>query len=518
MKNLKKLTSLLLVLVMVFAMSLSVSAHTITMSNVEEGKKAHTYAVYQIFTGTITEVEGKTVLTELKWGKNGKEEEGTAVADAVIEELEAATGTDTQKLAVITKYANLTADNKYNTVASGATLTDVPAGYYLIKDIDGAFDGKDDSYTKYIVKVVKDITVTPKSAEPTVDKQVYDNNDGVQVGDNNGWGETADHMINKTFQFKLTATLAADVDYAQYPEYKVIFTDTMSKGITYESIDSIEVDGIPVQLGEDIRTTAVEGLKTEGNQESVTWTITFDDLKKIDGVNLVDGAVIEVIYNAHLNDEALVNNESGTTTNKNGVYLQYSNNPNASGEEDVEELGKTSTDYVWVFTYDVENTKYSDKVDPANILAGAGFTLYDGETAIQLYEKDGEFFVYDADNAPAGVEVLTEITSQKDGTFNINGLDAGTYTLKETTVPTGYNKCEDITIVISATHSEDEDANSATTTLTKATKGMHNDIVNKNGTTLPETGGIGTTMFYVIGAILVVGAAVVMITKKRMSR
>ena len=368
------------------------------------------------------------------------------------------------------------------------------------------------------VKVVKDITVTPKSAEPTVDKQVYDNNDGVQVGDNNGWGETADHMINKTFQFKLTATLATDVDYAQYPEYKVIFTDTMSKGITYESIDSIEVDGIPVQLGEDIRTTAVEGLKTEGNQESVTWTITFDDLKKIDGVNLVDGAVIEVIYNAHLNDEALVNNESGTTTNKNGVYLQYSNNPNASGEEDVEELGKTSTDYVWVFTYDVENTKYSDKVDPANILAGAGFTLYDGETAIQLYEKDGEFFVYDADNAPAGVEVLTEITSQKDGTFNINGLDAGTYTLKETTVPTGYNKCEDITIVISATHSEDEDANSATTTLTKATKGMHNDIVNKNGTTLPETGGIGTTMFYVIGAILVVGAAVVMITKKRMSR
>ena len=225
--------------------------------------------------------------------------------------------------------------------------------------------------------------------------------------------------------------------------------------------------------------------------------------------------MIEVIYSAHLNDEALVNHESGNTTNKNGVNLKYSNNPNAGGEN---ELGQTPDDYVWVFTYDVENTKYSDKVNPANILAGAGFTLYDGETAIQLYKKDGEFFVYDADNAPEGVEVLTEITSQTDGTFNINGLDAGTYTLKETKVPAGYNKCEDITIVISATHSEDEDANSATTTLTEATKGMHNDIVNKNGTTLPETGGIGTTMFYVIGAILVVGAAVVMITRKRMSR
>lgn len=511
MKNLKKLTSLLLTLVMVLAMPLSVSAHTITMSPVEEGKTVHTYEVYQIFTGTITEVEGKTILTELKWGKNGTEKEGTAVADAVIEELEAATGTDTQKLAVITKYANLTADNKYNTVASGATLTDVPAGYYLIKDVDGAFANKDDSYTKYIVQVVKDITVTPKSAEPTVDKQVYDNDDGVQDGDNNDWGETADHAINETFQFKLTANLAADVDYARYPKYKVIFTDTMSKGITFEKIDSIKVDGVSVELGTNgVSTTAVAGTKGEA-----TWTITFDDLKTIKDVNLVDGAVIEVIYSAHLNDEALVNHESGNTTNKNGVNLKYSNNPNAGGEN---ELGQTPDDYVWVFTYDVENTKYSDKVNLANILAGAGFTLYDGETAIQLYEKDGEFFVYDADNAPAGVEVLTEITSQKDGTFNINGLDAGTYTLKETTVPTGYNKCEDITIVISATHSEDEDANSATTTLTKATKGMHNDIVNKNGTTLPETGGIGTKMFYVIGAILVVGAAVVMITKKRMSR
>lgn len=511
MKNLKKLTSLLLTLVMVLAMPLSVSAHTITMSPVEEGKTVHTYEVYQIFTGTITEVEGKTILTELKWGKNGTEKEGTAVADAVIEELEAATGTDTQKLAVITKYANLTADNKYNTVASGATLTDVPAGYYLIKDVDGAFANKDDSYTKYIVQVVKDITVTPKSAEPTVDKQVYDNDDGVQDGDNNDWGETADHAINETFQFKLTANLAADVDYARYPKYKVIFTDTMSKGITFEKIDSIKVDGVSVELGTNgVSTTAVAGTKGEA-----TWTITFDDLKTIKDVNLVDGAVIEVIYSAHLNDEALVNHESGNTTNKNGVNLKYSNNPNAGGEN---ELGQTPDDYVWVFTYDVENTKYSDKVNPANILAGAGFTLYDGETAIQLYKKDGEFFVYDADNAPEGVEVLTEITSQTDGTFNINGLDAGTYTLKETKVPAGYNKCEDITIVISATHSEDEDANSATTTLTEATKGMHNDIVNKNGTTLPETGGIGTTMFYVIGAILVVGAAVVMITRKRMSR
>lgn len=512
MKNFKKLTGLLLTLVMVLAMPLSVSAHTITMSPVEEGKTVHTYEVYQIFTGTIAEVAGEDVLTELKWGKNGTGTVGAEVEDEVIEALEVATESDTAKLAVITQYADLTASEKFDTVESGATLENVPAGYYLIKDIDGAFKNQDDSYTKYIVKVVKDITVTPKSAEPTVDKEVYDNDDGVLVGDNNGWGETADHAINETFQFKLTATLTADEDYAQYPEYKVIFTDEMSKGITFEKIDSIKVDGVSVELGTNgVSTTAVAGTKGEA-----AWTITFDDLKAISGVNLEDGAVIEVIYSAHLNDEALVNHVSGNTTNKNGVNLKYSNNPNAGGEN---ELGQTPDDYVWVFTYDVNNTKYSDEVDEANVLAGAGFTLYDASgTVVQLYEKDGEFYVYDAANAPKDVKVLTEITSQADGTFNIKGLDVGTYTLKETKVPAGYNKCDDITIVISATHTEDSTGNSATTTLTEATTGMDNDIVNEMGTTLPETGGIGTTMFYVIGAILVVGAAVVMITRKRMNR
>lgn len=512
MKNLKKLTSLLMVLVMVFAMSLSVSAHTITMSPVKENKQSHTYEVYQIFTGTIENLDGETVLTSLKWGKNGTGTTGDPVAENVIKALEGATGSDTEKLAVITKYADLTAANVFGTVDSGDTLENVPAGYYLIKDIDGAFADKDESYTKYIVKVVKDITVTPKSAEPTVDKQVYDNDDGVQFGDNNGWKETADHMINKTFQFKLTATLTKDEDYAQYPKYKVIFTDTVSKGITFEKIDSITVDGVTVALGENgVSTTAEAG--TKGAAE---WTITFDDLKTIAGVNLTDGAVIEVVYSAHLNDEAVVNNATGTTTNKNGVTLKYSNNPNAGGEND---FGETPEDYVWVFTYDVKNTKYSDEVNDEKILAGAGFTLYDAAgTAIKLYEKGGSFYVYDAANAPKDVKVLTEITSQADGKFDIKGLDVGTYRLEETTVPTGYNKCDDITIVISATHSEATDGNSATTTLTEATTGMDNDVVNKSGTTLPETGGMGTTMFYVIGAILVAGAAVVMITKKRMSK
>lgn len=516
MKNFKKVVSLLLALTMVMAMTLSVSAHTITMSPVEEGKKVHTYEVYQIFTGTIENLDGAQVLTALNWGKNGVGEAGTPVDESVLTALEAATGSDTEKLAVIMQYANLVAEDKFGTVESGKTLSDVPAGYYLIKDIDGAFANQDESYTKYIVKVVNNITVTPKSAEPSVDKEVLDEVADAETGSTDGWGETADHAINETFQFKLTAELKADVDYAQYPSYKVIFTDTMSKGITFESIDSIKVDGATVDLGSNgISTTAVAGLKTGNDQESVTWTITFDDLKTIVGVDLTDGAVIEVIYSAHLNDEALVNHESGTTTNKNGVSLKYSNNPNVGGEN---EFGQTEIDYVWVFTYDVENTKYSDKIDDANVLAGAGFTLYDAEgKAVQLYEKNGSFYVYDENNAPEGVTVLEEITSQADGKFDIKGLDAGTYTLKETAIPDGYNKCEDITIVISATHSEAADANSATTTFTEATTGMNNDIINKSGATLPETGGMGRTIIYTLGVIFALSAAVTMVTRRRMS-
>lgn len=517
MKRMKKLASFLLAAIMVLSMTVSAFAadgHSISIDAAAEGEVVHTYEVYQIFTGTLsTNEDGDTILLDLAWGTNGTGTKGEEVEAEVIEALEAASGTDAEKLAVIKQYATLS--DPYAEVKSGATLEGVPAGYYLIKDVDGSLADMDAAYTQYVVKVVNDVTVTPKSAKPSVDKEVYDDDDAVAVGDNNGWGETADHNINESFQFRLTATLPADTDFDAYETYKVIFNDTMSNGITFESIESVTVDGVELDAA-DYTCTATEG------QAGGSWKLTIEDIKAFDGVSLSDGAAIVVVYNAHLNEAATVNHESGTTDNKNTVYLQYSNNPNTSGSgdsgDDDDDTGKTEEDHVWVFTYDVNNTKYKNEVDEANILAGAGFTLYDAdENVVELYLSNGAYYVYDEENAPEGVEVVTEMTSQADGTFNIKGLDVGTYTLKETTVPTGYNKCDDVEIVISATHSEATDGASATTTLTEATKNTDNDIVNKAGTTLPETGGIGTTIFYVLGAVLVIGAVVVMVTKKRMS-
>lgn len=515
MKRMKKLASFLLAAIMVLSMTVSAFAadgYSISIDAVAEGEVVHTYEVYQIFAGTLsTNEDGDTILLDLVWGENGTGTVGEEVEEDVVKALEAASGTDAEKLAVIKLYATLS--DPYKIVNSGETLEGVPAGYYLIKDVDGAWQDKDAAYTQYVVKVVKDVTVTPKSAKPSVDKEVYDDDDKVAVGDNAGWGETADHNINESFQFKLTATLTADTDFDAYETYKVIFNDTMSDGVTFESIDSVTVDGVPLDA-DDYTCDAKAG------QAGGFWALTIEDIKAFDDVNLSDGAAIVVIYNAHLNEDATVNHTSGTTDNKNTVYLQYSNNPNASGSGDSgnDDTGKTEEDHVWVFTYDVNNTKYKNEVNKDNILAGAGFTLYDADgNVVKLYLSNGAYYVYDEENAPEGVEVVEKMTSQEDGTFNIKGLDVGTYTLKETTIPTGYNKCDDVEIVISATHSEATDGASATTTLTEATKNTDNDIVNKAGTTLPETGGIGTTIFYVLGAVLVIGAVVVMVTKKRMS-
>lgn len=506
MKHMKKFVSLLLTAVMVLAMSMTAFAadtYSITINNSAEG---HTYEAYQIFTGDLS----GTTLSNIVWGSGVSEDGKTALGNAATKAEKLKTEADAKAFAKEVAPYLTTAAGSASTVTDGKyEISGLAAGYYLVKDKDDSLTNKDDAYTSYILKVVGNIELSPKSAKPTVDKQVWDEIDDAEAGATDGWGESADHAINESFQFKLIANLPADTDFNAYEKYKVIFTDTMSEGVTFESIDSVTVDGVTLEAGQYSCTATA-------NQAGESWTLTIDDIKSISEVNLTDGADIVVIYNAHLNENAQVNHASGTTTNKNTVGLQYSNNPNASGEGN-EELGKTPEDSVWVFTYEVDNTKV-DATDSKNKtpLAGAGFRLYDstGTTEIGLiYDK-----TLSAYRPVKSGETAVEMTSAADtGVFNIKGLDAGTYVLKETTVPAGYNKCADTTVVIKATHSENADGTSATTTLTSDSN-VTNTIENKQGSTLPETGGMGTTIFYVLGTILVLGAAIMLITKRRMNK
>lgn len=496
----KKFLAILLAAMMLLAMTAAFADYTITYPTTGINTD-HTYEIYQIFTGDLsTNEDSDPILSNVVWGQNAASAytKGDEVSEDILNTLMGTSGSDQDKLTEIKKYVDLTGD-AYKTLTKTEGTVTVPAGYYLIKDKDGSQADKHDAYTTYIVNVLNNLVITPKAVYPTVDKEVLDEagDDDIYATGNDGWGESADHAINESFDFRLTATLPASTKYADYPTYKVTFVDTMSSGITFEQIDSVTVDGVAVT---DYTCTATAG------QAGGSWELVIADLKTIEGVDLTDGASIVVVYSAHLNENCEKFNASAdATSNKNGVKLKYSNNPNAAGE------GVTPEDFVWLFTYTVNNTKYANTAADGNELAGAGFTLYNGETAVKLI--DNEDGTYTVANQSLTEGVVTEMTTQANGIFNIIGLDAGTYTLKETTVPAGYNKMDDVTIVVSATHGEEADTHAEMELASTST--MDNDHVNKSGATLPETGGIGTTLFYLFGGLMAAGSALILVVRRR---
>ena len=392
------------------------------------------------------------------------------------------------------------------------TISGLSDGYYLIQDKAGTLNEKNDAYTSFILKIIgADVTVAPKSTQPTVDKKIQDETGDAEAGATEGWGNTADHDINESFQFKLDATIPAEANLADYKTYKVKFNDTMSKGVTFESIESVTVNGNDGTAAKSWTLTGTDyDATTPATAEDGTqsWSLTIDDvIAKCEGIKIAQGFTVEVIYNAHLNEKATVNDASGSTDNENSVNLEYSNNPNAEG------LGKTEDKTVYAFTFGITNKKVIDSVD-GDALAGAGFKLYTDEGCTQEYKlvKDDTLGAYRPAKAD---ETAVEMQSATDGTFPIKGLDAGTYYLKETTTPKGYTTAAVKTIKIDATHSINESGKPQVTLSSDST--LDNKIVDKKGSTLPSTGGMGTVMLYVAGIAVFVlaGATLVMALRRR---
>ena len=490
MKHTKKLASLLLALVMVFALATTAfAAKNATISAPKESTR--TYEVYQIFTGDLHE----GVLSNIKWGKNGTGTEGTAVDQTALDALAAVNGkSDTEKLTEIQKYVKLDSE-KFGTVSNGNSLT-VPTGYYLIKDNGPVNDGE--AYSLYVVQVVGPTTISPKVGTTTSDKKVDDKNDSNTTEDATTWQDSADYDIGDAVPFKLSATIAQD--YANYTHgYKLTFHDKEDAGLSFNK-DSVKVyvDGTLITTGYEV--------VTEGLADGCTFEVRFDNLKDIASVKA--GSIISVEYTSTLDTDATV----GSAGNKNTSHVTYTNNPN---DEQTGEGGKTPDDVVIVFTYKTivnkvtKNPNYDPKVEGSEEyipLKGAGFTLY----------KKNAFGTYEA--------VGSELKSEDMTTFTWSGLDDGDYKLVETTTPSGYNTIPDIEFTITATH----DVSSDNPTLISLSGGdkftgvistgvVSANIENQSGAQLPSTGGIGTTIFYVLGSVLVIGAAVLLVTKKRMS-
>ncbi len=529
-KVIKKLLAALLAVAMVCAMAIPAFAYNIK----EDINKDHSFEAFQIFKG---DVEGNKI-SNATWGSNITHPDDfleklkdAPIIGAQFQSIDATNATDAatvQKvLAVISKWSNSdndsiafarfvckylypTADaNPTHAAIGNHTLHFDDAGYYLI--VDTTYFKPGDSYVAYnsfmltVTQANWNVDVTPKVEKPSVKKEVYDNQDG--TSNEAGFGSSADHAINEEFKFKLTATLpASNVHvYDYYDKYTVIFNDTLSEGITFDRLDTVEItNGTTSQVIDSNKYTLYE--------KQPYLTLGIDDVKTCaSGLNLNDGATITVTYTAHLNDKAFVNTTSGSSTeNKNSVQLQYSNNPKDSEAY----WGFTPESEVRVYTYQLNNTKYRDDDTTGNELAGAGFRLYSDEACtpeqeVKLYKKDN--FYYPIKDATDKAQDAVEMFSDEHGQFNVKGLDAGTYYLRETKTPDGYSACADKKIVISATHTEYNVALSGESNL-------NNKIINKKagGITLPSTGGIGTTIFYVVGGGLMVAAIVLLVTKKRM--
>ena len=535
-KVIKKLLAALLAVAMVCAMAIPAFAEN------SEGDvdSHHTYSAFQIFKG---DVEGNNIkdfkISNVDWGSNIADNPAAFLdqlkADSTLGTqfhfIDATDANTAQKvLEVISKWDDSDANsiafarfvchylysndaNPTYVVRAGSNALTIPeakAGYYLF--VDTTDFSKDDSYHSYnsfLLMVTKgnwNVPITPKAEKPTVEKKVYDNPDGTSTG---GFGSSADHAINEKFQFQLTATLPDSTNraYDYYDKYSVIFHDTLSEGITYDGPYSvvIESNGNTYNITDSSKYT-IDTTDLE-SQNSFVVNIDVKACAKDAGFDLNDGATITVTYTAHLNDKAYVNAAGGSTSNINKVYLTYSNNP-----KDESSIGKTPESEVRVYTYQLNNTKYRDEVNENNKLAGAGFRLYSNEACnaedeIKLKMNDDGTYSRDFSTEGKGVEML----SNKDGQFNVKGLDAGTYYLKETKTPDGYSACKVIPVTIKADHSRNDQVNLEGSNLT-------NDIVNikAGGITLPSTGGIGTTLFYVVGGGLMVAAIVLLVTKKRM--
>lgn len=504
-KAMKKLMAALLAVAMVCAMAIpafadgssSTSTAAVTLYTITAPKNGHTYEIYQIFTGDYsTDAAGTAKLANIKWGANGTGTAGEAVGQTILDELSkvSSSASDKAKLDVIEKYVTLT--SPVETITNGGTA-DVVGGYYLIKDRDGSLSGSE-PYTTYLVSVVGDVIINPKSNDvPEFKKKLKDTNDS--TGDVSDWQDSADYDIGDDIPFRLQGTVPADYD--SYSKYYYAFHDKEEKGLTFDP------STVKVYLGDEngkiIPDTDYKVLtKKDGttSDNDCTFEIVFDDLKKVTGVTA--NSIITVTYKSQLNENAVL----GAHGNVNKAKLEYSNNPRGDGK------GETPWDNVIVFTYKVVVNKIDQAGDP---LEGAEFTL--------------------TKKIAGGTKVVKTMTidGSDKSLFTLSGLDDGEYTLTETVTPANYNTISPITFTVNATHEIEWDSistrDNVLTSLTgdkkvgeitfdvdKTAGSLSTNVVNKIGTTLPGTGGIGTTIFYVIGGGLMVAAAILLITKKRM--
>ena len=496
MKHAKKFASLLLALVMVFALGTTAFAAGTNSITVKNAVKDQEYKLYKMLDLVVdTDLTAYSYTVNSAWADFFKAAGGTTPAGKGLSYVNIdaqgyVTWKDGADVAAFAKDAEafakqLTALETHTASADGNfAFTDLEAGYYLVTSTLG---------TKAIVGT------TPGNPNPKIQEKnaAPENVKTVEEDSNNNYGETNDADIGQTVNFKSTITAQAGAE-------NYVFHDTMSAGLTYGSVTGITLKGAEVDNTDNKAYTVVSTGLTDNCTFEVRFTQAFCDTLKAN-----DQIVIS--YTATLNENAVI----AGAGNPNESKLSYGVADSTTGKPSGTTPPSKTTTYTWdvdVFKYTNKTTEEGESAKTQEVaLAGAKFTLSksaDGSNPIALVSKGNNVYRV-AKTGETGT--VTEITTDTTGTFTIQGLDADTYYLTETAAPAGYNKLADaVTIVIGE--------NGVVNGTTEAPQGVDEvKVLNQSGTELPSTGGMGTTIFYVLGSILVVGAAVLLVTRKRMS-
>lgn len=498
MKHIKRGASLLLALVMALALSVSAFAAqegtltggSITIDNAVEGQQ---YSIYQILylesydassgayaykANSAWETWLKTQTTYVSIDTQGYVtwvEGADAAAFAKAARAYATTLVGNPQAATIDPDATKTA-TKDDQGKVEVKFTGLKLGYYLVDSTLGTLCSLDTTNPS--------VTIKEKNSTPTNEKEVQE--DSKVNNSDKGWGTTNDADIGQTVNFQSTITAQAGAE-------NYVFHDKMSAGLTFGSVTGVTLNGTTVaNTNYTVKTTGL----TDDCTFEVVFTQAFCDTLKAD-----DKIVIS--YTATVNSNAVV----GLPGNPNESKLSYG---------DKNKTTTTPPSETTTYTWDVDVLKYANG-DKSNVLAGVQFVLLNSDkTKVAKFDTNKKLTGW------VTVESITNdgkitwpaesiLTTGADGKISVDGLDADTYNLREIKGLPGFNMLSgDKEFTIEAAKK-----NTNTGKLEYTTQVV--EVENKSGTELPSTGGIGTTIFYVVGAILVVGAGVLLVTRKRMS-
>ena len=479
----KKLFAVLLALTLVLSMgtiALAADTGTITIDNALSGAKYNIYKILDFAPVEGSETQGRYIVVA-GW------ENFLTGAGAAYLKTNAETGTiewngdetdarkaELAKAAVAYAKANSIPETASKTAANDGdvTFTDVPLGYYAIDTSLGTICA--------LTNVDNTFNAHEKNEKPDIDKFVQE--DSEMTNADEGWGKVNDADIDQQVNYKSTITVG--VGATNY-----VMHDTMEAGLTFNNDVVVKLaDGTAV----DKANYTVTVSPTDGHTFDVAFANTFI-------AGLAKGTQFTVYYSATLNENANI----VTDGNDNTVYLSY-------GEDSTWETAEHKTT---TYTWKMDVLKYTMDGENKVSLAGAKFQLLGADgNAIKFSEvADAAVPTYKVDKDGA----VDTITTDAKGKFELVGLDEGAYKLHETEAPAGYNKlAADLDVVITSTY--DESALTASYKINAADPATI-EVENKTGGLLPETGGIGTTIFYVVGGLLMAAAFILLVSKKRMA-